>query len=125
MSYEDLIAGPGIPNLFDFFVECKGMEVSPEVTDLLQHVTDRTPVIVEGAFGDAPCPACRKSVELFLQILGSELGNLAIKIYATGGMFIGGGIVPRLVGKIDFDQLVSAYLDKGKMEKLVRSIHFI
>ncbi len=122
VSYEDLIAGPGIPNLYDFYIHAKNEEETPEIHEALKNVDDRTPVIVNGAFGDTPCPVCKKTVEMFLVILGSEAGNLALKLFSTGGMYIGGGIVPRLIGKISFDNMVKAYLAKGKMEALITSI---
>lgn len=122
VSYEHLIAGPGIARLYDFFVQAKGEQQSPQIQKALVNAVDRTPVIANGAFGEIPCPLCRKVIQLFIEILGSELGNLALKLYATGGMYIGGGIVPRLVGKLYFDALVEAYLDKGKMKGLVGTI---
>ncbi len=122
VSYEDLIAGPGIPNLYDFYIEEKKEFETQKIHQALKCASDRTPIIVEGAFGDDPCPVCRKTVELFLEILGSEAGNLALKLYSTGGMYIGGGIVPRLIGRVYFDDLVKAYLNKGKMNDLINSI---
>lgn len=122
VSYEDIIAGPGISHLYDFFVQCKGERESADIAARLCDADDRTPIIVEGGLGENPCPLCFQVIELFLSILGSEIGNKALKIFATGGMYIGGGIVPRLIGRISFDPLVSAYLAKGKMKDLVASI---
>lgn len=122
VSYEDLIAGPGIALLYDFFVEDGKLEPKAEVVEALKRVNDRTPVIVEAALEDNPCPVCSRVVELFLEILGSEAGNLGLKLYATAGVFIGGGILPRLVGRVDFTGLITAYLDKGKMKGLITSM---
>ncbi len=122
VSYEDVIAGPGIALLYDFYVQGKGEKETGAVQDALQTVKDRTPVIVNNAISGTPCPVCQKAVSLFLSILGSEAGNLALKLYATGGVYIGGGIVPRLLGKIDLTPIVESYLQKGKMKDFVRSI---
>ena len=89
---------------------------------MLEAAEDRTPVIVDGALAPAPCPLCRRAVDLFLAILGSEAGNLALKLYARGGLYIGGGIMPRLAGKISFDGFIENFLRKGKMEKLMATI---
>jgi glucokinase len=70
----------------------------------------------------SPCPLCRATAELFLAILGSEAGNLALKLYARGGLFIGGGIMPRLVGQVSFAGFLENFLRKGKMEKLMATI---
>lgn len=122
VSYEDLIAGSGIPNLYDFYIEGKGETENQDLKEALKVAKDRTPLIVNAAFDASPCSVCKKVVRLFLEILGSEAGNLALKTYALGGLYIGGGIVPRLVDKVDFDLVVRNYLNKGKMETLVESI---
>lgn len=122
VSYEDLIAGPGIPYLYEFLRDT-GREVESAVFhDALRKAQDRTPVIVNGALGPAPCPLCRRTVELFLAILGSEAGNLALKLYAKGGVYIGGGIMPRLAGQISFAGFLENFLRKGKMAKLMATI---
>lgn len=122
VTYEDLIAGPGIPYLYDFLRETgRGVE-SAVITTALQEANDRTPVIVNGALGASPCPLCRRAVELFLAILGSEAGNLALKLYAKGGLYIGGGIMPRLAGQISFAGFLENFHRKGKMAKLMDTI---
>ncbi len=122
VSYESLIAGPGIPNLYDFFHEYIGVSELPHVSQLLQVASDRTPIIFDNAFGEKSSPLCRRVVDLFLEILGAEAGNLALKLYARGGVFIGGGIVPRIAEKVSFDGFRSSFQAKGKMEKLMKTI---
>lgn len=122
VSYESLIAGPGIPNLYDFYREHLGLAELPRVSRLIGQAKDRTPVIFENAFGDNGSPLCRRVVDLFLNILGAEAGNLALKLYARGGIYIGGGIVPRIAEKISFSGFLANFQAKGKMEKLMKTI---
>jgi len=122
VSYENLIAGPGIPNLYDFYHEHLGMAELPEVAEQLAVATDRTPVIFEQSFGANPSPLCRRVVDLFLEILGAEAGNLALKLYARGGIFLGGGIVPRIADKASFAGFLARFRAKGKMEALMKTI---
>jgi len=122
VSYESLIAGPGIPNLYDFYHLHMGMSERPEVEAQMAAAYDRTPVIFENAFGSAGSPLCRKVIDLFLDILGAEAGNLALKLYARGGLYIGGGIVPRIADKVDFTGFLSHFRAKGKMEQLMKTI---
>lgn len=122
VSYESLIAGPGIPNLYDFLHEVQGIPELAGVREAFGAAADRTPVIFQHAFGDTPCLLCRQTVDLFLQILGAEAGNLALKLYARGGIYIGGGIVPRIVEKASFDGFRHAFLAKGKMRDLMETI---
>jgi glucokinase len=61
-------------------------------------------------------------VQTFLAILGAEAGNLALKLYSTGGLYIGGGIMPRLAGRISFAPMLAAFNNKEKMEPLMATI---
>jgi glucokinase len=102
VSYEMLIAGPGLARLYDFFREFHGLPETAEIALAMAGAKDRTPIIVDGAVGSDGCPVCRRAMDLFLSILGSEAGNLALKLYARGGIYLGGGILPRLFGKVSF-----------------------
>ncbi|MBU0945199.1 MAG: glucokinase [Proteobacteria bacterium] len=126
VSYELLCSGKGIPNIFDFF---SATEVARD-HKRWQDITgsgDQTPLIIEGALADFPCPLCLKTLTTFLDILGAEAGNLALKLYATGGLFIGGGIMPRLAGRISFASFLDSFRRKEKMNELMSSfpIHLI
>lgn len=125
VSYETLIAGPGLVRLYDFFRDYQHIPESAWVAGAMAGVKDRVPVIVAGAaagIGEQTCPLCRKVIELFLSILGSEAANLALKLYARGGIYLGGGILPRLIGKVDFAGFLKAFQAKGQMSGLLQKI---
>ncbi len=121
VSYELLCSGKGIPNIFDFLAST-GSARDSERFKQIAAAQDRTPPIVEGALTEPPCPLCEKTLSLFLEILGAEAGNLALKSYATGGLFIGGGILPRIADRISFDSFLKNFRKKEKMESLMASI---
>ncbi len=77
---------------------------------------------MSSAIDSSPCSLCKKAVDLFLSILGSEAGNLALKLYAKGGIYVGGGIIPRLVGKVSFAGFMESFLNKGEMTDLMKNI---
>ena len=122
VSYEMLIAGPAIPSLYAFYRDKGLIAEQPEIQRQLARAIDPTPIIVAAALADQPCPLCRQAMELFLAILGSEAGNLALKVYARGGLYIGGGIVPRLHGKMSFAGFLENFNRKAKMAELMASI---
>lgn len=126
VSYELVCSGKGIPNIYDFFSATAVPRNDKQFREIAEAV-DRTPLIVEGALTNPPCPLCRKTLTTFLEILGAEAGNLALKLYATGGLFIGGGIMPRLAGRISFAPLLEQFTQKEKMEELMPSfpLHLI
>jgi len=122
VSYEMLIAGPGIAELYSFCRDYYSIPESSEISERMNILKDLTPVIVSGAIDSSPCPLCRKTIDLFLSILGSEAGNLALKLYAGGGIYVGGGIIPRLVGKVSFTGFMKSFLNKGQMSELMKNI---
>lgn len=122
VSYESLIAGPGLARLYDFCKVYHGIGGSFDVARDMVGQTDRTPAIVCGITRENQCPLCLKAIELFLRILGSEAGNLALKLYAKGGIYLGGGILPRLVGHVSFDGFRENFLQKGTMSELMAEI---
>ncbi len=131
VSYEMLIAGPGLAHLYDFCREYHNLAESAWIVAAMERAKDRIPVIVGGATGQPwpvavkchpPCPLCRRVIELFLAILGSESGNLALKLYARRGIYLGGGILPRLVGHVDFAGFLKNFQAKGLMSDLMKSI---
>lgn len=122
VSYETLIAGPGLAHLYQFCRHYHGIPESPAIAEAMALAADRIPIIVDGVIRENGCPLCRRAIELFLTILGSEAGNLALKLYARGGMYLGGGILPRLFGKVGFDGFLRSFCAKGAMAELMRTI---
>ena len=122
VSYEMLAAGPAMIHLFEFCREYSDLTAKSEVASRLAAVSDKTPVIVEAALAADFCPLCRKTVELFLEIIGAEAGNLALKTYARGGLYLAGGILPRLIGKISFAPFLAAFNNKKMMAELLATI---
>jgi glucokinase len=128
VSYEMLIAGPGLANLYDFCKEYHRMGESDWIAEAMRGTHDRIPIIVAGVVGatgsssETPCPLCRRVIDLFLSILGSEAGNLALKLYAKGGIYLGGGILPRLIGHVRFDGFLQSFHAKGQMSGFMRDI---
>lgn len=122
VSYESLIAGPGFANLYDFCKEYHQLQESPWIAENMCKAKDRTPIIVSGVTGERKCTLCEKVIALFLTILGSEAGNLALKLYARGGLYLGGGILPRLVGHVSFDGFLQSFHKKGLMSDFMKEI---
>ncbi len=122
VSYEMLIAGPGIAHLYDFSREFHGLSETAAIALAMAGAEDRTPIIVDGAVRGDGCPVCRRAMDLYLSILGSEAGNLALKLYARGGIYLGGGILPRLFGKVSFAGFIRSFGSKGAMAELMGTI---
>ncbi len=68
------------------------------------------------------CAACEKTMELFVHLYGREAGNHALKVMATGGVYLGGGIAPKILRRLQKPEFLAAFFSKGRMEPLMRSM---
>lgn len=119
VSYEQVCSGLGIPNIYAFLKET-GVEPEPDwlAADIAAAV-DPTPVIVEAALRGSRPPICVRTVLTFAEILAAESGNLALRVLASGGVFIGGGIPPRLLPVLQSPEFVAAFRRKGRYSGLM------
>ncbi len=123
VSYERVCSGIGIANIYRFLKE-RGHAVEPSALGkALSRETDPVPLIVEKALDrKTPCDICVRTLDIFASILGAEAGNVALKILATGGVYLGGGIPPRILPYLKNRQFTEAFLRKGRMRQLVARI---
>ncbi len=123
VSYERVCSGPGIANIYDY-LKHGGYGDEPDwLSAQLADAEDATPVIVGAALDDKrSCPICVKALEEFVSILGSEVGNLALKVMATGGIYLGGGIVPRILPFLKKEILIKSFRNKGRYADLMQRI---
>jgi glucokinase len=119
-SAEHVCCGPGIGRIYDFLRQESGTPEPEAVTAKLAS-GDRNAHISELAASGAD-PIAAQAVDLFVEILGSEAGNLALRMVATGGIFIGGGIAPRLLPKLRAPAFWEAFCDKGSHRSLCERI---
>ena len=124
ISVERVCSGIGVKNIFDFLVS-DGYKIEPEWLEKeIKTSIDPVAVILStGALKPNESTICDKAIEIFVSILGSECGNLALKTMALGGIYIGGGIPPKILPYIKkTDYFKKFLLDKGRMTPLIESI---
>lgn len=120
VSYERICSGIGLPNIYRFFKETERFEEPVWLAELLANAADPTPVIVTAAFDEArACPLCQATLEMFVSILGAEAGNLALKVLSTGGVYLAGGIPPRILPVLRHGAFMTAFLRKGRLSHLL------
>jgi glucokinase len=123
VSCERVCSGMGIADIYDFLKENAHAPEPAWLAARLAEVQDRTPVIVTAALDrDRPCPLCEATLTLFSSILGSEAGNMALKVMAGGGVYIGGGIAPRILSVLAGGPFLKAFRRKGRMSGLMERI---
>ncbi|MCU0604056.1 MAG: glucokinase [Desulfobacterales bacterium] len=122
VSYELVCSGIGFPNIYAFLKDSGGEEEPAWLAERLAAADDPTPVIVAAALNAGqPCAICRAALDLFVSILGGEAGNLALKVLATGGVYLGGGIPRRILAALQEGQFIKAFRDKGRMSGLMET----
>jgi glucokinase len=121
VSYERVCSGIGIPNLYRFLRETGRYEEPDWLRQRLSDAQDRTPIIVTCA-RENEAPICRATLDLFLSILGSEAGNLVLQLLATGGVYLGGGIPPRILSELESPIFHHAFTDKGRFRRLLEGV---
>lgn len=121
VSYERVCSGSGIPNLYNFLKD-GGYYSEPEwLKQELAQAEDPTPIIVTHGRNKS-CELCAATVDLFVEILGGEAGNLAMKVLATGGVYIGGGIPPRILPELQDADFMAAFVYKGRFSAMMEQI---
>jgi glucokinase len=120
VSYERILSGPGIYNLYRFLRD-SGFAKEPEwlATKLTQG--DKSAVISEMGLTKKD-PLCVEALSLFASIYGAEAGNIALKFFSVSGVFVGGGIAPKLLSKLQDGAFMQGFTHKGRYADLMRSI---
>lgn len=119
VSWERVISGPGIQEIFNFLHEVKKWEIPASLAEKLQE-GDRSAAISQAAKDDVPI--AKETMRLFTRYLAQEAANLAMKHNATGGMFMGGGILPKNWGAEQHVIFEKYFHDVGRMHPLVESV---
>ncbi|MCA9933862.1 MAG: glucokinase [Anaerolineales bacterium] len=121
VSYERICSGSGIPNIFDFLSDGRHYKNPGWLRRELAMAEDRTPIIFHAAL-EKQEPIAIATLELFVKILGGEVGNMALKVLATGGIYIGGGIPPRILPLLQRPEFLSFIAHKGRFSELLSRI---
>ncbi len=120
VSYERVLSGPGLYAIYQFL---RDTERGVQDAALRAEMEAGDPSAVIGKHGmQSTDELCVRALNLFISIYGSEAGNLALKLNATRGVFVGGGIAPKILGKLQDGAFMQAFCDKGRFENLLRSI---
>ncbi len=121
VSYERIACGSGLPNLYRFYRERSGVPEPAWLTREIEAFGDVAPAIT-GAALKGTDEVCVKTLDRLVKILANEASNLALKALARGGVFLGGGIPPKILVKLQEPQFLDAFCDKGRFEPLLRKM---
>jgi glucokinase len=114
VSYERVVSGHGLEQLYGFYLETGRTNEQLEKSDLPRHITEKA------LRGESR--TCREIVDWFIALYGSAAGNLALKLMAVGGVFIGGGIAPKIATLMNEGEFMRAFIDKGRFKSFLSDI---
>lgn len=120
-SYERILSGPGIYTLYQFLVDVKKHTPSAAVAEAISKKTDPAIVISQQGLSKESV-VCSEVLELFVSVLGSEAGNSALKWLAYGGVYLGGGISPKILPKLQEPTFMAGFSDKGRFASLLKEV---
>ena len=120
VSYERIVSGPGLVNVFGFLRDTGHGTPPPWLTDEMSNSDPAAAISRAGIEGR--CGLCEQALDLFVSIYGAEAGNMALKIMATGGIYLGGGIAPKMLSKLSGPLFMQAFTGKGRMQALLESM---
>lgn len=121
VSYERVVSGPGIFNVYSFLKYRGGLEEPSWFTEKISASSDPSALISQAALAGEP-EICVRTLDIFVSVYGAEAGNLALKGKALGGVYVGGGIAPKIQEKLRDGTFMRAFTDKGRYKELLSSI---
>lgn len=120
VSVERVLSGPGLVEIYRFLVEEAGHDPAAGVMRQMA-VQDPAAVITAHALASSD-PTCVEALAAFTSIYGAEAGNLALRTLALGGVYVAGGIAPRIAGKLNDGTFCEAFLDKGRLRPFLEQV---
>jgi glucokinase len=120
VSFERVVSGMGITNIYRFLRDTGHGTENPIVA---QEMVEMDPAgVIDRHAADGSCPLCRSTMDLFIQTLGAEASNLALKTMATGGVFLAGGIPPKILKLLRRPLFLESFLNKGRLRSVLETM---
>lgn len=121
ISYERLLSGPGIKNIYDFLRDTQKAEEPQWLKDQIGAAPD-PPALISQLAAEGKAAICDQTMTIFVSIYGAETGNVALNFMSTGGIFIGGSVAAKNVSRMKDPVFMQSFLDKGRMESLLKDM---
>jgi glucokinase len=120
VSWDRVLSGPGLHLIYKFLRDTDRFTENPEVAERIR-CGDPGAVISQAAL-DGECRLCIKALDTFVSIYGSESGNMALRYLARAGVYLGGGIAPKIRNKLTDGTFMTAFVAKGRMRSMLELV---
>jgi glucokinase len=120
VSWERVVSGPGLADIYRFLLAEAGRQ-PPQWFVEAEHSGDPAAAAAEAGLA-GQCEVCAAALELFARLYGEEAGNLALKLMAAGGVWVAGGIAPKILPVLEGGAFMAGFLAKGRMRPLMETM---
>ena len=121
VSFERICSGSGLPNIYDYLHRSGRCQEPTWLREDLARVADRTPAIIEAALANR-AEICSVTLDIFVRALAGVLGNMSLVLLPLGGVYLGGGIPPRILKRLRQPDFLESICDKGRFRGLLERI---
>jgi glucokinase len=120
VSFERVVSGMGIANIYRFLKETGHGDEKPEIAR--EMLIEDAAAVIDRHASSGSCPLCVSTMDIFIKALASEAANLALKTMATGGVYLGGGIPPKILSFLRRPIFLESFLNKGRLRPLLETM---
>ena len=120
VSYERILSGSGLVKIFEYVTDNALAKATPQLQAAMLEIDPAAAISEYGL--DERDPAALKALDMFVAIYGAQAGNLALTLLASGGVYVAGGIAPKIIAKLKRGGFVRAFNDKGRFAALLQRI---
>jgi len=120
VSWERIVSGQGIPIILEFLLYYTQETLPPILLE--QETTKIDAAMIVAAANTGKCSLCEQALEIFVRLYGREVGNYALNILATGGIYLAGGIASKLLSRLNTPNFLAAIFNKGRMQSLMHKM---
>jgi glucokinase len=120
VSFERVVSGIGIKNIYAYLRDAEKMEEPQWLKDRM--ATEDMNAVIGHCGEDGSSAICAETLHLFASAYGAEAGNVALKVLAMGGIYLGGGVSPKILKTLSDGTFAKAFVDKGRLSPLLEAI---
>lgn len=120
VSWERVLSGPGLYGIYRFLRDARRGDEPPWLADRIR--SQDPAAVISGCALDHTSPLCEQALRLFASLYGAEAGNLALKTFATGGVFVAGGIAPKILPALTDGVFLEGFLSKGRFRSVLEAM---
>ena len=120
VSTERVVSGPGLCNIYRFLRDARHLPETPAVAEAMRQGDPAAAISRAALKGE--CSLCGQVLDLFVSLYGAEAGNVALRVLATGGIYLGGGIAPKIIEQLKGPGFMMGFCTKGRLSPLLENI---